>query len=76
MSTVVVYSRADEDGVLHLELPLGRGAAGEDLTVTVEQTKRAMTPEEWRKFVDDTAGKWQGELERPPQGEFETRDPL
>lgn len=68
MTTVVVNSRADANGVLHLELPLGSAAAGEDLTVTVEQTKRAMTPEEWRKFVDDTAGKW--------QGDFETRDPL
>jgi hypothetical protein len=34
------------------------------------------SPEEWRRRVLATAGKWQGELERPEQGEYEQRDSL
>jgi hypothetical protein len=30
--------------------------------------------EEWRQFVLSTAGAWQGDLERPEQGEYEVRD--
>jgi hypothetical protein len=35
-----------------------------------------MTPEEWRAFVDEMAGSWQGDFERPPQGDYEVRDSL
>jgi hypothetical protein len=30
--------------------------------------------EAWLKFIADTAGRWQGDLERPEQGEYEIRD--
>jgi hypothetical protein len=32
-----------------------------------------MDREAWLKFIEQTAGKWQGELERPEQGEYEHR---
>lgn len=41
-----------------------------------ERVREPLSPEEWRKFVEDTAGTWQGNFERPPQGEFETRETL
>jgi hypothetical protein len=46
--------------------------------VTVEPlaAKKPMTQEEWRVWVDSMAGAWQGEFERPPQGEYEEREPL
>ena len=45
--------------------------------MTVEPTtKPTMTQEEWRAFIARTAGSWQGEFERPPQGEYEVREPL
>jgi hypothetical protein len=46
--------------------------------VTVEPLapKKPMTQEEWRAWVDSMAGTWQGEFERPPQGEYEQREPL
>ena len=31
---------------------------------------------QWRQFVLETAGAWQGELERPEQGDYEQRDEL
>jgi hypothetical protein len=35
-----------------------------------------MTKDEWKTWVESMAGSWQGEFERPPQGEFEERDPF
>ncbi len=45
--------------------------------VTVEPLgPSAPSPEEWRRRILDTAGQWQGEFERPEQGEYEQREPL
>jgi hypothetical protein len=76
MSRVEVVSRVGSDGVLRLEVPLPPAEAGRDVRVTVEPLPPPMTPEEWRAFVLRTAGTWQGEFERPEQGEYEERDPL
>lgn len=78
MNRIVVERRVSSDGVLQLTLPLGADEAGRDVRVTVEAVgpKKEMTPEEWRAGVLATAGGWQGEFERPPQGELEERDPL
>lgn len=76
MSRVEVVSKVDSDGVLRVTVPLPT-EAGRDVRVTVESLpRRAMTPEKWRAFVLQTAGAWQGEFERPEQGEYEERDPL
>ncbi len=77
MTRMVTTSRVGADGVLHLELPLGTPEAGREVQVTVESiTTPSMTQEEWVAFLDRTAGAWQGEFERPPQGEYETREAL
>ena len=75
MSRVEVVSKVDSDGVLRVTVPLPT-EAGRDVRVTVEPLPRPMTPEEWRAFVLRTAGTWQGEFERPEQGEYEERNPL
>ena len=36
----------------------------------------ALSPEEWRVRILETAGKWKGKLERPEPGEYEQREPL
>jgi hypothetical protein len=38
--------------------------------------RRVAQHDERNATVLKTAGKWQGEFERPPQGELEKRDPL
>lgn len=77
MTRVVIKSRVGADGVLHLELPFGTPEAGREVQVTVDPVEsRSMTREEWSAFLDRTAGAWQGEFERPPQGEYETRESL
>ena len=35
-----------------------------------------LSPDEWKRRILETAGKWQGEFERPEQGEYEQREPL
>ncbi len=35
-----------------------------------------MSQEEWRQLILSTAGKGQGQFQRPEQGEFEEREPL
>jgi len=63
-----------------LSVPVGMAEANREVKVVVESIKPAlkkaseMTQEEWKKFIAETAGSWRGELERPEQGEFETRD--
>jgi hypothetical protein len=77
----VVTTRVGADGVLTLTVPLAKTDANKTVRVTVETVEGAAEPatptmprDEWLKFIEATAGKWQGELERPPQGEYEERD--
>jgi hypothetical protein len=37
---------------------------------------RPLSPDEWRRLLLETAGKWYGEFERPEQGAYEEREPL
>jgi len=78
MNRIVVKSQVSSDGILHLSLPVGLEEADQEVQVTVEPfaSKKAMTQEEWRAWVESMAGTWQGDFERPPPGEYEEREPL
>ena len=80
MSRMVIKSKVGTDGVLHLDLPLGVAKANSDVQITIEAVAAsapiAMTESEWHEFIERMGGSWQGEFERPPQGEYEVRDPL
>lgn len=77
MNRLVVTSRVSSDGVLHLALPVGLEAADKEVQVTVEPVPPAApSPEQWRAWVQSLAGTWEGDFERPPQGDFEEREPL
>jgi hypothetical protein len=77
VNRIVMKSKVGGDGVLHLDVPLGPAEADQEVQVTVESTPRDGTnEEEWRNWVQSMAGSWQGEFERPPQGQFEQRDSL
>jgi len=67
MAPIVLERRADANGVLHFDLPLGPDGAGRQLRVTVEPLgpPAEMTAEEWRAGILATAGGWVGEFERP-----------
>jgi hypothetical protein len=80
MNRIVLHSRVGADGVLNLTVPIGAAAADREVQVTIEASEpKPQTNsdrEEWGQFVLETAGAWQGELERPEQGEYEQRDAL
>jgi hypothetical protein len=78
MNRMTVKSKVGGDGVLHLTLPVGPLDANQEVLVTVEPIngKHAMEGQEWQAWVESMAGSWQGDFERPPQGEYELRDPL
>lgn len=78
MQRILVRSKVGSDGVLHLSLPLGLEDVDREVQVTVESCSPspAMTPTEWCEWVDSMAGSWQGDFERPAQGEYEVREPL
>ena len=77
MNRMVVKSTVSSDGVLHLALPIGIEEANKEVQVTVESALPVpVSQEEWQDLILSTAGKWQGEFERPDQGEYEEREPL
>jgi len=77
MNRLMVKSTVSADGVLHLALPLGIEDANKEVQVTVEPVVHPfLSQEQWREVVFSTAGRWQGELERPDQGKYEPRAPL
>ncbi len=77
MDRIVVNSRVGSDGILQVTLPVGAAAADQEVKIIVEPiVSTEQSTDEWQRCILDTAGKWQGELERPDQGEYEQRDPL
>ena len=77
MNRIVIRSKVGKDGVLDVKVPVGAADAEREVQVTVEPIPAAsLTQEEWRAAVMETAGKWQGNLARPEQGELEVREPL
>jgi hypothetical protein len=64
MNRLVVKYRVGSNGMLQLALPLGPANAGREVQITVEPVSPpALSPEEWRQLILETAGKWQGEFD-------------
>jgi hypothetical protein len=66
--------RVDADGILRFALELGEEYANKFVCLTVASIEpppdtSPLTDDERRELLKDLAGKWQGEFERPPQGE-------
>jgi hypothetical protein len=77
MNRMTVKSRVGSNGILQLALPVGLADADREVQITVEPVDPApLHPDEWRRWVMETAGKWEGEFERPEQGEYERRESL
>jgi hypothetical protein len=77
MNRIVVKSRVGSNGILQLAVPVGPADADREVQITVEPVApQDVSPDEWRRRILETAGKWQGEFERPDQGEYERRESL
>jgi hypothetical protein len=77
MGRIVFKRRIGDSGDLQLDLDLGREHAGRSVRITIEpvESPSGSTADEWRSWVHEMAGSWEGDFERPPQGEYEVREP-
>ena len=77
MTRIVLKSKVGADGVLQLSVPVGPDEANHEVQVTIEPLAAAASSrQDYLDFLKTTAGAWQGEFERPAQGDYEERDPL
>ena len=80
MTRIVIHSRVGADGVLQLAVPMGVAEADREVEVTIKpaasELDHSIEQQEWRQFLRETAGAWQGDFVRPDQGDYEQRDEL
>ncbi len=80
MHRLVVQSRVGSDGVLHIDIPMGKEVADREVQVTIDPLQKSLTPmtqDEWRHFVMETAGSiTDPSFVRHEQGEHEQREEL
>jgi hypothetical protein len=77
MNAMTVRSRIDADGVLRVAVPVGAAEADREVQLTIEPVpQRAEDRAEYVAWLRSMAGRWKGEFERMPQGDFEVRDAL
>lgn len=76
MDRITVQSKIGSDGILQLSVPVGIANAEQEVQVTVEPLVKGLSSTQWKELIFDTAGKWQGDFERPPQGDYEQRESL
>ena len=81
MNPLVLESKSDADGKVHISVDLGAAAANRDVRVTIEpvdtRPRAAMTQQEWAEFVHRTAGSISDpSFRRHEQGALETRESL
>jgi hypothetical protein len=78
--TKVINTHIGPNGVLTLTVPLDQADANKPVRViveTIEEVKPPMDRTAWLRFIEETAGSIADpSFERPPQGEYEERDPL
>jgi hypothetical protein len=76
------HSRVGDDGILNVQINLGRAKAQKQVVVTIEPTSAGDPAEQatamaWPDFIKSTYGSCAGlGLERREQGAFESREPL
>ena len=75
MNAMIVRSRVDADGVLRVAVPVGAAEADRELQVTIEPLPHHGDEHaEYVAWLEKSAGRWKGDFERLPQGDFEERD--
>ncbi len=77
MQRLIIKLRVGADGVLRVTVPVGEADADREVQLTIEPLSPATkSHQDYLDFLQATAGAWQGDFERPEQGEYEERDPL
>lgn len=77
MTSIELKSKVDAHGVLNISIPLGTAEANREVRVVVEPLTEAMSNEQWRQFIRETAGSISDPtFQRHAQGEVEHREDL
>jgi hypothetical protein len=82
MQTIQTMTHVGADGILNLRLPVEIVDSDVQVTVVVDPVNNGHTsdvfdPEEWKRFIAETAGSIQDPtFFRHEQGEIETREPF
>lgn len=78
MRTIETTKSADPDNKLRLEIPVEATDRPYHVVVVIEEVGRLATASaDWPEgFIEATAGGWEGDLVREPQGECEERESL
>ncbi len=77
METIRVQSRVGEDGILRLQVPVGVVNTELDVVLVVQPLGEQTEQDEWLSFLERTAGILADDpITRPPQGDYETREPV
>lgn len=81
MQSVTLRPHVGADGILKLQIPGALKDTDVEVVVTLQPLEKngssAATQAEWHAFIEQTAGKWEGEpLVRAPQGEDPVRDEI
>jgi hypothetical protein len=81
MNRIILQSRVGSDGVLRITVPIGKEDGDREVQVTIDPVQvgpsTSMTQEEWRDFVQTTAGSiTDPSFVRHDQGEYERREEL
>ena len=71
MEPLTIHAQTGHDGVLQIDVPVGIADVDCEIVVTIPApAPKPMTTEEWRQFVDQTAGSLAADpIERLPQGD-------
>jgi hypothetical protein len=77
MNTAKKIYESDDQGVVHIDLPVGRSGQRVEVLVVWEDVGEPMDVDHDGPTMADLVGLLQGiDLARPPQGAYEKRDPI
>lgn len=79
MERITVHSQVGDDGILHVDVPIGVKDANRSVQVIIEPTEvlsNRSTDGEYAQWLDGLVGKWQGEFVLDDVGSLESREPL
>ncbi|MBW4684538.1 MAG: hypothetical protein KME40_05430 [Komarekiella atlantica HA4396-MV6] len=76
MQNIKLCSHVGSDSILHLDIPVGIVSGDIEIEISIKPINPSQR--DWMPgFFEEVIGGWAGEpLERPEQGEFETRETL
>lgn len=77
MNTAKKVYESDDQGVVHVDVPIGRPGQRVEVLVVWEAVAEADAVDREESGMADLVGLLEGiDLERPAQGEYENRDPI